>query len=57
MIILMTLITMVIILAAFIIIGLATAGVSFIIIFGDVLIALAVIVWLISLIVKKRKAK
>lgn len=57
MIILLTLITMVIILAAFVIIGLATAGASFIIVFGDVLVAIAIIAWLISLIVKKRKNK
>ena len=42
MIILLTLITMVIILTAFVIIGLATAGASFIIIFGDVIIAIVI---------------
>lgn len=57
MIILLTLITMVIILAAFVIVGLATAGASFIIVFGDVIVAIAIIAWLISLILKKRKSK
>ncbi len=57
MIIILTLITMVIILAAFVIVGLATAGASFIIVFGDVLVAIAIIAWLISLIIKKRKNK
>lgn len=55
MIILLTLITMVIILTAFVIIGLATAGASFIIIFGDVIVAIAIIAWLIKKLIDKRK--
>lgn len=57
MIILLTLITMVIILTAFVIVGLATAGASFIIVFGDVVVAIAIIAWLINLMIKKRKDK
>lgn len=55
MIILLTLITMVIILTAFVIIGLATAGASFIIIFGDVIIAIVILAWLINKLINKRK--
>ena len=55
MIILLTLITMVIILTAFVVIGLATAGASFIIIFGDVIIAIVILAWLISKLINKRK--
>ncbi len=55
MIILLTLITMVIILTVFVIIGLATAGASFIIIFGDVIVAIAIIAWLIKRLINKRK--
>lgn len=55
MIILLTLITMVIILTVFIIIGLATAGASFIIIFGDVIVAIVIIAWLIKRLINKRK--
>lgn len=55
MIILLTLITMVIILTIFIIVGLATAGASFIIIFGDVIVAIAIIAWLIKRLINKRK--
>ena len=55
MIILLTLITMVIILTAFVIVGLATAGASFIIIFGDVIIAIVIIAWLIKKLIDKRK--
>ena len=55
MIILLTLITMVIILTAFVIIGLATAGASFIIIFGDVIIAIVILAVLISKLLRKRK--
>lgn len=55
MIILLTLITMAIILTVFVIIGLATAGASFIIIFGDVIVAIAIIAWLIKQLINKRK--
>lgn len=55
MIILLTLITMAIILTIFVIIGLATAGASFIIIFGDVIVAIAIIAWLIKRLINKRK--
>ena len=55
MIILLTLITMVIILTVFVIIGLATAGASFIIIFGDVIIAIVILAWLINKLINKRK--
>lgn len=55
MIILLTLIMMVIILTVFVIIGLATAGASFIIIFGDVIVAIAIIAWLIKRLINKRK--
>lgn len=55
MIILLTLITMVIILTAFVVIGLATAGASFIIIFGDVIIAIVILAWLINKLINKRK--
>ena len=55
MIILLTLITMVIILTAFVVIGLATAGASFIIIFGDVIIAIVILALLISKLINKRK--
>lgn len=55
MIILLTLITMVIILTAFVIIGLATAGASFIIIFGDVIIAIVILAVLINKLINKRK--
>lgn len=55
MIILLTLITMVIILTVFVIIGLATAGASFIIIFGDVIVAIVILAWLISKLINKRK--
>lgn len=55
MIILLTLITMVIILTAFVIIGLASAGASFIIIFGDVIVAIVILAWLISKLINKRK--
>lgn len=55
MIILLTLITMVIILTVFVIIGLATAGASFIIIFGDVIVAIVIIAWLIKRLINKRK--
>ena len=55
MIILLTLITMVIILTIFIIVGLATAGASFIIIFGDVIVAIAIIALLIKRLINKRK--
>lgn len=55
MIILLTLITMVIILTVFVIIGLATAGASFIIIFGDVIVAIVILAWLINKLINKRK--
>lgn len=55
MIILLTLITMVIILTVFVIIGLATAGASFLIIFGDVIIAIVILAWLINKLINKRK--
>ena len=52
-----TLIVMLVILTAFIITGLAAAGAGFIIIFGDVLVAMGVIGFLIWVCVKKRLEK
>lgn len=48
------LVIMLIMLVAFIIIGLASAGASFIIIFGDVIVAIGVIGAIIWYLIKKR---
>lgn len=57
MIIILTLLTMLVILVSFLIIGVASAGAAFIIIFGDVLVAIGFIMYLIHYISKKRKEK
>lgn len=57
MIIIVTLLTMLAILVSFLIIGVASAGAAFIIIFGDVLVAIGFIMYLIHYISKKRKEK
>ena len=57
MIIILTLLTMLVILISFLIVGVASAGAAFIIIFGDVLVAIGFIMYLIHYISKKRKEK
>lgn len=49
------LLIMFIILMAFIILGVATAGAGFVIIFGDVIVCIALIAFLIKILVKRRK--
>lgn len=52
-----TLITMIVMLIAFLIIGIACAGASFIVVFGDVLVAIVLIWLLVKYLIKKRGEK
>lgn len=52
--ILLTLFTMLVILTAFLIVGVASAGAAFLIVFGDIIVAMVFIVMLIKHILKKR---
>ena len=55
--ILLTLLTMLVILTAFLIVGVASAGAAFLIVFGDIVVAIVFIVMLIKHILKKRSGK
>lgn len=55
--ILLTLIVMLTILAIFLIVGVASAGAAFLIVFGDLVVAIAVIMWIIKRSIQKRMRK
>lgn len=55
--ILLTLLIMLVILTAFLIVGVASAGAAFLIVFGDIVVAVIFIVMLIKHILKKRSEK
>lgn len=51
------LLVMLLLLAAFAVILLSVGGTAFVIVFGDVIVCIALIVWLIRFLVKKKKEK